>query len=322
MTSGLARISSLPTRDARDDTDVVASMRGIGKRYADLDALTDVSFDIGRDKIYGLLGRNGAGKTTIMSILTGQAIQTSGEATVFGSAPFENAAVLRSVCFVKESQTYPDDLCVRHVVTAAGHLMERWDADFADQLLDDFQLPRRRKVKKLSRGMRSALGVTIGLASRAPLTLFDEPYLGLDAVARHLFYDRLLADYAEHPRTIVLSTHLIDEVANLLEHVLVVDRGRIVVDADADALRQRAVIVTGPTAAVDAFAAKGSVLHRESLGSHTRATVHTAGADDLDRTRLIDAGGTIEPASLQEFVIRTTTAAPTHSVSTHTEPTS
>lgn len=105
----------------------------------------------------------------------------------------------------------------------------------------------------------------IGLASRAPLTLFDEPYLGLDAVARQLFYDRLLADYAEHPRTVVLSTHLIDEVANLLEHVIVVDGGRIVVDADADALRSRAVVVSGPIDAVDAVAASGRVLRRETL---------------------------------------------------------
>lgn len=287
---------------------VVASMRGIGKHYGDVDALTDVTFDLRQHKIHGLLGRNGAGKTTIMSILTGQGIATTGEVTLFGQTPFENAAVLRDVSFVKESQTYPEDLCVGHVLTAAGHLLEHWDADFADSLVDDFRLPRGRKVKKLSRGMRSALGVTIGLAARAPLTLFDEPYLGLDAVARHLFYDRLLADYAEHPRTVVLSTHLIDEVANLLEHVFVVDRGRIVVDDDADALRSRMVTAAGPTAAVDDFAAAGTELHRESLGTHTRVTVRLA-EDDTDagaRTRLEAAGGSVEPASLQEFVIRTT----------------
>jgi ABC-2 type transport system ATP-binding protein len=303
MTSGLAKIIAPPAID----TDMVASMREITMTYGDVDALTDVSFDIGRNKIYGLLGRNGAGKTTIMSILTGQAVQTSGEAAVFGAPPFENANVLRDVCFVKESQTYPDDLCVGHVLSAASHLLERWDADFADQLLDDFQLPRRRKVKKLSRGMRSALGVTLGLASRAPLTLFDEPYLGLDAVARQLFYDRLLADYAEHPRTVVLSTHLIDEVSNLLEHVIVVDGGRIVVDDDADTLRQSAVVVIGPTAAVEEFAAQGVVLQRESIGSTTRATVRSTGPDAPDHTRLVAAGCTVEPASLQEFVIRTTT---------------
>jgi energy-coupling factor transporter ATP-binding protein EcfA2 len=96
--------------------------------------------------------------------------------------------------------------------------------------MDDFALPGNRAVKKLSRGMASAVGIVIGLAAHAEITLFDEPYLGLDAVARQIFYDRLLADYAEHPRTVLLSTHLIDEVANLLEHVVVIDRGRIVAD--------------------------------------------------------------------------------------------
>ena len=116
--------------------------------------------------------------------------------------------------------------------------------------------PANRPIKKLSRGMHSAVGIVIGLAARAEITLFDEPYLGLDAVARQIFYDRLLADYAEHPRTMLLSTHLIDEVANLLEHVIVIDHGRIVVDAPADDLRGRAVTVSGRAAAVDEFVAQ------------------------------------------------------------------
>ena len=107
-------------------------------------------------------------------------------------------------------------------------------------------LPRNRAVKKLSRGMRSAVGIVIGLAARAELTMLDEPYAGLDAVARHLFYDRLLADYAEHPRTVLLSTHLIDEVADLLEHVVMIDHGRIAMDAPADDVRGHAATVSGP----------------------------------------------------------------------------
>ncbi|MFC9790983.1 ABC transporter ATP-binding protein [Rhodococcus sp. NPDC127528] len=301
---------SLTTAEPTDARTVgpgaVASMRGVSRTYADVEALADVSFDLRRNTIYGLLGRNGAGKTTIMQILTGQDLHTSGEVSVFGATPFENSDVLANVCFVKESQTYPDDLRVRHVLAAAGHLLPNWDREFAGTLLDDFQLPSCRKVKKLSRGMRSAMGVIIGLASRAPLTLFDEPYLGLDAVARQLFYDRLLADYAEHPRTVVLSTHLIDEVANLLEHVLVVDRGRIVLDEDADTLRTHAVVASGPVDAVEAFAASGTVLHRESLGALARTTVRTSvGAAERDRLR--EAGVETEPASLQELVIRTTT---------------
>ena len=93
--------------------------------------------------------------------------------------------------------------------------------------------------------MLSAVGIVIGLASRAPLTIFDEPYLGLDAVSRGIFYDRLMEDYSEHPRTVILSTHLIDEVSNLLEHVLVIDNGKLIIDQDAEELRGRAFTVTG-----------------------------------------------------------------------------
>ncbi|MCZ4554257.1 ABC-2 type transport system ATP-binding protein [Rhodococcus sp. PvR044] len=290
------------------DAEPIVSVRGLSKRFGDVTALDDVSLTIEPDKIYGLLGRNGAGKTTLMQILTGQDTQTSGDVTVLGGTPFENARVLRNICFIKESQTYVDDLRVKHVLAAAGHLMPGWDREFADRLLDDFQLPLCRKVKKLSRGMKSTLGVIIGLAARAPLTLFDEPYLGLDAVARHLFYDRLLADYAEHPRTIVLSTHLIDEVSNLLEHVIVVDGGRIIVDDDADALRRRAVVATGPAETVDAFAAGARVLHRESLGSQARTTVERT-ATEPERALLRAAGVELEPVSLQDLVIATTTGA-------------
>jgi ABC-2 type transport system ATP-binding protein len=164
----------------------------------------------------------------------------------------------------------------------------------------DFALPADRRIKKLSRGMVSAVGVIIGLASRAPLTFFDEPYLGLDAVARQLFYDRLLADYAAHPRTVVLSTHLIDEVSDLIENVVVIDHGKVLIDADAETLRSEAVTVTGPAAAVEAFVAGRDELHRERLGGFLRVTV--AGAPQRS-----DLGGLeFEPVSLQQLVVRST----------------
>ena len=289
------------------DTKTVASARGLGKRFGDFVALDGIDFSLQEDKIYGLLGRNGAGKTTLMQILTGQEFQTSGVVEIFGQDPHENSRVLTDVCFVKESQKYPDDFKVGHVLATARHLLPHWNEEFAQTLLEDFDLPLCRKVKKLSRGMTSALGVTVGLASRAPLTLFDEPYLGLDAVARHLFYDRLLADYAEHPRTVVLSTHLIDEVSDLIEHVILIDKGRIVLDEDTDALREGAVVVSGLAPLVADFTSNKTVLHRESLGNHERATVQ-ASLSDSERDRAMDDGLHFEPLSLQQLVVRSTTA--------------
>ena len=146
----------------------------------------------------------------------------------------------------------------------------------------------------------------VGLASRAPLTFFDEPYLGLDAVARQLFYDRLLADYAEHPRTVVLSTHLIDEVSNLLEHVIVIDDGRIIIDSDADTLRGSATTVAGTKSAVDAFTKNREVLHREGIGGLASATL--AGLDASGRRAAADAGLELAPVSLQQLIVRSTTS--------------
>ena len=127
----------------------------------------------------------------------------------------------------------------------ASWFYPNWNHDLAARLLVDFELPPRRSIKKLSWGMRSAVGIIIGLAARAELTLFDEPYAGLDPVARRIFYDRLLMDFADHPRTIVLSTHLVDEVADLLERVVILDHGRVVVDAPIDDVRGGAFTVRG-----------------------------------------------------------------------------
>ena len=166
---------------------------------------------------------------------------------------------------------------------AASWFYPNWSHELADALLEEFDLPLDRKVRKLSRGMRSALGIVIGLAARAEVTLFDEPYAGLDPVARQLFYDRLLADYAEHPRTVLLSTHLIDEAAGLLERVVVIDRGRIVLNTAADDLRGAATSVSGPAIAVAEFTAGRAVWDRRRIASQESAVV--AGTAGRDRPR-------------------------------------
>lgn len=283
----------------------VIEVSNLTKRYRDTVAVDDVSFRIEKDCIYGLLGRNGAGKTTVMSILTAQNFATSGEVRVFGEDPYENPGVLSRLCFVRESQKYPDDATATHAFRIARLFFPRWDQNLADQLIDDFQLPVKTRIKKLSRGQLSAVGVIIGLASRAEVTFFDEPYLGLDATARQVFYDRLIEDYAEHPRTVILSSHLIDEVSNLIEKVIVIDHGRIIVDDDTEAVRQRATSIVGDSAAVDAFVAGREVLHRESLGRVTSVTV-LGELDAEDRRKLREAGLETGTVSLQQLIVRLT----------------
>ena len=283
----------------------VIEVNGLTKRYRDTVAVDDVSFTIEKDTIYGLLGRNGAGKTTVMSILTAQNFATSGDVTVFGQQPYENAHVLQRMCFVRESQKYPDDATPLHAFRAAKLFFPNWSQALADELVAAFRLPLKRRIKKLSRGQLSAVGVIIGLASRAEITFFDEPYLGLDAVARQIFYDRLVADYSEHPRTVVLSSHLIDEVSHLIERVLVIDEGRILMDESTDDVRDRAANIVGDAAAVNAFAAGREVIHRESLGRVASVTVLGALTDD-DRQRLAEADLEVASVSLQQLIVRLT----------------
>jgi ABC-2 type transport system ATP-binding protein len=282
----------------------VVEVNGLTKRFGKFTAVDDVSFRVEENTIYGLLGRNGAGKTTMMQLLTGQQFATAGSIDVFGESPVENANVLGNICFIKESQSYPEEFKPKHVFASAPWFFQHWDAEFAERLIADFRLPVNRRIKKLSRGQLSAVGVIVGLASRAPLTFFDEPYLGLDAVARQVFYDRLLEDFGNHPRTVILSTHLIDEVSALLEHVLVIDDGKLIIDESADSLRGSATTVSGTKAAVDAFVGARAVLHREGIGGLTSVTLEKLSADD--RRAAAAAGLELGPVSLQQLIVRKT----------------
>jgi len=268
-------------------TDII-EVSHLSKRFGSVHAVDDVSFSLEENRIYGLLGRNGAGKTTLMQLLTGQDFASSGSIRLFGADPVENASVLERTAFIKESQRYPDDFKAKHVFRSARWFFANWDQEFAERLIVDFRVPVNRRMKKLSRGQQSAVGVIVGLASRAPLTFFDEPYLGLDAVARQLFYDRLLAD--------------------LLEHVLVIDDGRLIVDSGADELRGAATDVSGTRSAIDAFVVGRTVLHRAGIGGLATATISEL--DAAGRSAAVAAGLELSPVSLQTLIVRLTSSDP------------
>ena len=278
--------------------------RGIGRRFRGAVALEDVDLVVEPDTIVGLMGRNGAGKTTLMGLLTGQDFPTAGTVRIFGEDPVENDAILSKICFVREDQQYPNNFRVSHVLGIGPRFYPQWDAALAERLVDVFGLPRRRQVQKLSRGQRAAVGVVVGLASQAPLTIFDEPVLGLDATSRQLFYDELIKAYAENPRTVLLSTHLIDEAAAALEQVVVLDRGRVALSGDVDDLRQRATTLTGPVDAVHDLIGSATVLHQEPLGGYVRLTAEVTPSPDL-RSRAQAVGVDVAPVSLQALVVQT-----------------
>lgn len=268
-------------------------------------ALDDVTFRLEGGKIYGLLGRNGSGKTSLLSILASFRQQTSGEVRIDGEAPYENERIVNQVCFIQENGYLSETFRVRDVIKLAGDCWPNWDAEYADRLMKQFELPAKKQITALSRGMKSALGVTIGLASRAPVTIFDEAYLGMDAPSRYYFYEELLKDYMEHPRTIILSTHLIEEVSDLFEEVLILDKGKLVLQEEADKLRSRGSAIIGPEDAIDQFAEGLTVLSEQKLGSTKSITVFGELGAEREKRAAAD-GLTIGPVSLQDLFVHLT----------------
>lgn len=273
-------------------------------RYGDTTALDGVSFALRPGVITGLLGRNGSGKTTALSVLASFLPKSDGTVLVDGEEPWENARVMGGTCLIRESGDLLPDRPVSEMVRMLANRRATFDVGLAARLLDTFELGPDDRPDRMSRGKKSAFGVVVGIASRAPLTLLDEVHLGMDAPARYAFYDALLADWLEHPRTIVLSSHLIGEVERLLEDVVVLDRGSVLVQQDAESLRTRGMTVTGPVDAVEAFVVGRDVVARQRLGSTVQATVVGALPDDERNARL--GGLELGPVPLQDLFVHLT----------------
>lgn len=274
---------------------------GVTKSFGDNTVLRGVTADLPAGRIYGLLGANGVGKTTLMSLICGHSFRSGGTILIDGQDPTENAAVLENLCFVHEDQRYNDNFTIAHILAIMPAFYPHWSKETAQRLIRAFRLPMKTKSKKLSRGQRSALAITLSLASRAAYTFLDEPYLGLDATSRTLFYEELLREYAAHPRTFILSTHLIDEAADLMEVVLILDDGVVAVHTDVDEARRSSFIVRGRAPEVRSLIGDREVLAERSMGAVVSATVRGHVTDD-DRYAAARDHLSLEDASLQEYV--------------------
>lgn len=274
-------------------------------RYGDFAALSDLSFSLEGGKIYGLLGRNGAGKTTLLSVLAAFRKATAGSVRIDGQDPFENAEIMRQTCFIQEKVHAVKEDSVKDALEFVADLRPNWDQEYAEHLLKRFDLPLDTSIENLSRGMQSSVGAILGLASRAPLTMFDETYLGMDAPTRYIFYEELLNDYMEHPRTIVISSHLIQEVEPLLEDVIIIDKGRLVLHEEVDTLRSRGAAVTGPAEAVDTFVDGMTVLSERRLGG-TKSTTVYGSIEPEHRQQATALGLDLEPVALQDLFVHLT----------------
>ncbi|AVT36956.1 ATP-binding cassette domain-containing protein [Plantactinospora sp. BB1] len=274
-------------------------------RYGHTTALDGLTFSLAGGKIYGLLGRSGSGKTSLLSVLAAFRRESAGRVRIDGRPVFENAAVTRQIVMIRDGGETTRIGTVADAIYFAEWLRPTWDGEYARSLLDRFALKPKARVGEMSRGQRSALGVVVGLASRAPLTIFDESYLGMDVPSRYAFYEALLADYMRHPRTIVLSAHLIEEVAPLLEEVVIIDRGRLVVHEETESLLARGSAVTGPAGQVDTFTAGLTVLGSRELGPTKSAMVYGE-LDETQRRAAAEAGLELEPIAMQDLFVHLT----------------
>ncbi|EEM10892.1 ABC transporter ATP-binding protein [Bacillus pseudomycoides] len=237
------------------------------KQYKKKMAINGLTFSLEEHKIYGLLGRNGAGKTTLLHLLTGQIVSSKGSVSIFNENVYENSHALQNICFVKVKEEIYSNYKVKEIFKLCNMFYKNWDQKFAEELAVKFQIDVNKKYDKLSHGMQTVVGIIKGLASRAPITIFDEPTTGLDAAHRELFYSMLLEDYGNHPRTIILSTHLVEEVAHVVEDVLILKEGEVVVQSAVEDLLQQGHYISGRKDKVDEFMINKNVVYRELFGN-------------------------------------------------------
>jgi len=277
--------------------------KDIVKKYKDKVVLNGVNLEIEQGKIYGLIGRNGVGKTTLLSIMTAQNPATDGEALCDGERVWENRQALDHLCFSREINTMtplgPNTLKVKEYFRVAKALYPGWDQEMAERLVAHFGISPKKKINKLSKGMLSMVTIAIGMASKADITILDEPVAGLDVVAREDFYRMLIEEHVETGRTFIISTHIIEEAADVFEEVIFLDKGNVLLKENTEDLLNRAMHITGSIEDVDGATEGLNTYHVESMGRSKGLTVLLEEGQELKEGYDV----TVQPLSLQNLFV-------------------
>lgn len=281
----------------------VIECRELTRRFSRTVALDKLSFAIKENTITGLVGPNGAGKTTLLKIVAGYLRKTSGEIRVFSSCPFDSLKVSANMVFVDDSLALPATLSIAETLEAARLFYPHWDHRLASRLFDYFSLNPRELHKNLSKGQKSTFNMILGLSARCALTIFDEPTTGMDAAVRKDFYRALLQDYLHHPRTIIFSSHLLGEIEDLLEEILLLGKGQKRLHLPVAGLREYALGVRGPLGAVERFAGDREIYRRERFGRDKifAAVRNSFSGSELQETRA--AGLEIFPIPAEDLCV-------------------
>lgn len=270
-------------------------LRQVTKRYGQAAVLKNITMTVGEPGIYCLLGRNGAGKTTLLKSIAGYQDITDGSITVGGRA-ISTAAMDTGVSYIENFARH-FNLPVRKLLKIASEVNPEYDYDFASEMMERFELDGRKKFNHLSLGMKTMVSTIICLASNREVILLDEPVLGFDAIMRVEFYDMLAESFEKHPRIIIVSTHIIEEIAKTIEKLIIIDRGSILFFDTLRAVETKAFSVSGLQSAVEAATQGLKVIGQDTLGGLVTRYI-------FDRPPEPAAQIEIRPLSLQDFFIQ------------------
>src|SRR6202789_1938544 len=272
--------------------------RELTKKYGAHVALDRVNFSVQAGRIVGLIGPNGAGKTTALRAVLGLT-SYEGRLRVLGPEPFrERAALMHDACFIADVAVLPSWLRVDHAIDFVAGVHPRFRRDRAAALLSKTQIAGNRRMRELSKGMKTQVHLALTMAIDAKLLVLDEPTLGLDILARRAFYDALVNDYMDETRTILITTHQVEEVENLLTDVLFIDKGRIVLDSSLDDIATRYAAVEVAPDRLDAARAEKPFYERRLLG---KVVLYY---ENPDRARLAGFGEIHTPSVSDLFVAK------------------
>lgn len=272
--------------------------RNVSKNFGATRAVDNVSFDIDKGRITGLIGPNGAGKTTLLKVLLGLT-DCEGELSVLGLDPFrQRKQLMQNICFIADVAVLPRWIRVSQLLDFIAATHSGFSRTRAEELLKQTKVTTDAKVRQLSKGMVTQLHLSIIMAVNAKLLILDEPTLGLDIIFRKEFYANLLNDYFDDERTILVTTHQVEEIENLLTHVIFINDGRIVLDAEMEALPQQFAELMTSGANAEAARRLSPVYEREVFGKKVMLF------EGVDRANLNSLGDVRTPAIADLFVAK------------------
>jgi ABC-2 type transport system ATP-binding protein len=244
----------------------LVSANGVTKRFGSFTAVDNVSFDVESGKILGLIGPNGAGKTTLLKALLGLT-DCEGQLSVMGLDPFrQRKELMRNICFIADVAVLPRWIKVTQLLDYVEAIHPNFSRKRAEELLQQTKIMSNSKVKELSKGMVTQLHLSIIMSIDAKLLVLDEPTLGLDIIFRKDFYANLLNDYFDEERTILVTTHQVEEIENLLTDIMFINDGKIILDSTMDALADSYVEIAASGADADKARGLGPIAEGQMFG--------------------------------------------------------